>query len=250
MGGIKISADGGEWSQRVALAAAFRMIANLDWHEGIANHFSAAISDDGKHFVMNPKWRHFAMIRASDLLVLDADDAEVMQRPNAPDPTAWHLHGTIHAQMPQARCIMHVHSPYATALSCLTDPEIKPIDQTTARFFGRVAYDRQYSGMADDTDEGLRICRILGQHKTLMLGNHGVLVTGTSIPDAFDTLYHFERACRTLMLAYSTGKDVSVLPDAVAAQTARDWDSVAESCFAHFAEFRRLLDRSDPSYAD
>lgn len=238
-----------EWLQRVDLAAAFRMVARLDWHEGIANHFSAAVSDDGRRFILNPKWRHFSMLKASDLLVLDADDRGAMEGPDAPDPTAWHLHGTIHARVPAARCVMHLHSPYATALSCLEDPEIKPIDQTTARFFGRVALDGDYGGMADNADEADRICRLLGTSKTLMMGNHGVLVTGTSVADAFDTLYHLERACRTLVLAYSTGRPVKVLSDAVAAQTAAGWDKVAHACFSHFAEVRRMLDQTDPGYA-
>ena len=239
-----------EWQTRVDLAATFRMIAHLDWHEGIANHFSAAVSADGKRFLMNPKWRHFAMIRASDLVVLEADATDVMTRPNAPDPTAWHIHGTLHARLPQARCVLHVHLPYATALSCLADPEVKPIDQTTARFFERVAYDTDYDGMADEADEGSRLARILGDRKTLMMGNHGVLTTGSSIADAFDTLYHLERACRTLMIVYGSGQDIRMLSPEVAAKTARAWDKVAISADDHFSEFKRLLDRQDPSYAD
>lgn len=239
-----------EWQTRVDLAATFRMIAHLDWHEGIANHFSAAVSADGKRFIMNPKWRHFAMIRASDLMVLDADANDVMTSRNAPDPSAWHIHGTLHARLPQARCVLHVHSPYATALSCLADPEVKPIDQTTARFFERVAYDSESDGMADEADEGNRLARILGDRKTLMMGNHGVLTTGSSVADAFDTLYHLERACRTLMIAYGSGREIRMLSSEVAAKTARAWDKVAISADDHFSEFKRLLDRQDPSYAD
>lgn len=239
-----------EWQLRVDLAAVFRMIAHLDWHEGIANHFSAAVSADGKRFLLNPKWRHFSMIRASDLLVLDATDQTVMDRPGAPDPTAWHIHGTLHARLPHARCVLHVHSPYATALSCLADPEIKPIDQTTARFFNRVSYDSQYGGMADEADEGLRLAHLLGANKILMMGNHGVLVTGDSIADAFDTLYHLERAARTLMLAYGSGREIRHLSPAVAEATAKDWESFQDGAFGHLDEVKRLLDRQDPSYKD
>lgn len=239
-----------EWQLRVDLAACFRMIAHLDWHEGIANHFSAAISADGKRFLLNPKWRHFSMMRASDLLTLDADDTEVMKRADAPDPTAWHIHGTLHARIPQARCVLHVHSPYATALSCLADPEVKPIDQTSARFYNRVSYDGAYGGMADDTNEGLRLARQLGNNTVLMMGNHGVMVTGDSIADAFDTLYHLERASRTLMLAYASGREIRHLAPAIAEATARDWEGFKEGGIAHFNEMKRLLDRQDPSYAD
>lgn len=233
--------DPHEWHLRVQLAATFRMVAQLDWHEGVANHFSVAVSEDGQRFLLNPKWRHFASIRASDLLLLDARDDSVMRGAEAPDPTAWSIHGTLHARLPHLRCLLHLHTPYATALSCLAEPQIKAVDQTTARFHGRVAIDQHYGGMANDADEGLRLSRLLERHTTLLMGNHGVLVAGNSVPEAFDTLYHLERACRTLMLAYASGQPLKQLPDAVAEQTALDWESFTESGFAHFEQMQRLL---------
>ena len=86
---------------RIDLAAAFRLAVQFDWHESVGNHFSAAVSADGKRFLMNPKWRHFGSIRASDLLLLDADDPGVMRRPDAPDASAWTIHGTIHRRRPR-----------------------------------------------------------------------------------------------------------------------------------------------------
>jgi len=93
---IGTTAGQSETELRVDLAAAFRLAVHFDWHEGVANHFSAAVSADGKQFLMNPKWRHFAKVRASALLLLDADDDSVMSRPGAPDPSAWCIHGAIH----------------------------------------------------------------------------------------------------------------------------------------------------------
>src|ERR1700677_1904871 len=89
-----------ERSLRIDLAAAFRLAVEFDWHESVSNHFSAAVSQDGKRFLMNPRWKHFSQIRASDLLLLDADDPDVMKRPNAPDPSAWTIHGSIHRARP------------------------------------------------------------------------------------------------------------------------------------------------------
>ncbi len=122
---------------RIDLAAAFRLAARFDWHESVGNHFSAAVSEDGSRFLLNPKWQHFTTITATDLLLLDANDSDTMQRPNAPDASAWCIHGAIHRARPQARVLLHCHPPYATALACLKDPALKPIDQNTARFFGR-----------------------------------------------------------------------------------------------------------------
>jgi ribulose-5-phosphate 4-epimerase/fuculose-1-phosphate aldolase len=239
-----------EWQLRVDLAAAFRLAEHFNWHEAVANHFSLAVSPDGKQFLMNPKWKHFSGIKASDLLLLDADDKEAMKRPDAPDETAWCLHGRMHALVPSARCVLHVHPPYATALATLADPEIKPIEQNTARFYKRVAYDLGYEGMANSDAEGNRLAALLGNHKTMMMGNHGVLIAAATVAEAFDELYYLERACQTLVLAYSTGQKLNVMGDKIAEQTARDWDLYTDSAFAHFEEMKKVLDRKDPSYAE
>lgn len=235
---------------RIDLAAAFRLAEHFNWHEGVANHFSLAVSGDGKRFLMNPKWKHFSGIKASDLLLLDADDKEAMKRPDAPDETAWCIHGRMHALVPSARCVLHVHPAYATALAGLADPEIKPIDQNTARFYNRVAYDLGYEGMANSDAEGNRLAALLGNRKTMMMGNHGVLIAAGTVAEAFDELYYLERACQTLMLAYASGQKLNVMSDKVAEQTARDWDLYTDSAFAHFEEMKKILDRKDPSYAE
>ncbi len=103
--------------ERVELAAAFRWAARVDLHEAVANHFSLAVNEDGTRFLMNPNQVHFSRIRASDLVLIDANDPSTMDRPDAPDPTAWGLHGAIHRHCPHARCVMHAHPEYSTVLA-------------------------------------------------------------------------------------------------------------------------------------
>lgn len=234
---------------RIDLAAAFRMAAAFDWHESVGNHLSVAVSADGKRFLMNPRWQHFSSIKSSDLLLLDSRDRQTMQGPNAPDPSAWSIHSQIHAMVPHARCILHLHPPYATTLSTLADPTLKPIDQNTARFYGRIAMDLGYDGIADNEAEGARLAKILGDRGVLMMGNHGVLVVSPTIPDAFEDLYFLERACKTLILAYSTGQELNIMPPALAEKTARGWLDYSGMGFAHFKELKRMLDSKDPTYA-
>jgi len=239
-----------EWQLRVDLAAAFRLAAQLGWHEAVANHFSLAVSADGKKFLMNPRWRHFSLVKASELQLLDAEDRETMQRPDAPDPSAWCIHGHIHAAVPHARCILHVHPPYATAVACLADPEIKPIEQNTARFYNRVAVDLGFAGIADTDEEGERLARVLGNKSCMMMGNHGVLVAAETVAEAFDDLYYLERACQTLVLAYSTGQKLNVMSPELAEHTARGWQDYKDAAFSHFEQMKTMLDRTDPSYAE
>ncbi|MBI3672182.1 MAG: class II aldolase/adducin family protein, partial [Rhizobiales bacterium] len=153
------SHDADEWQLRVDLAAAFRLAAMFDWHEAVANHLSLAVSPDGTKFLMNPRWRHFSRIKASDLQLLDANDKATMSRPDAPDVTAWSLHGRLHAALPPARCIVHLHPAHATAVASLANPDIPPIDQNTARFYNRIAFDLDYGGMANSDAEGDRLAR-------------------------------------------------------------------------------------------
>jgi ribulose-5-phosphate 4-epimerase/fuculose-1-phosphate aldolase len=239
-----------EQTLRTELAACFRIAAMFDWQEAVANHFSLAVSPDGHQFLINTRWRPFAKVKASDLVLLDSTGA-------APDPslkvdiTAWNIHGTMHKHVPQARCILHVHPPYATALSCLADPSIKPVDQTSARFFNRVAIDTGFTGMADNQDEGLRLAHALGDKKILMMGNHGVITVGETVAEAFDAMYHLERAARTLMLAYATGQPLNIMPHAIAEKTAKAWERDWEDGFGrtHFEEMQQLVAANDPAYA-
>ncbi len=243
-----VNAD--ERQLRIDLAAALRLAARADWHEGVANHFSAAVSPDGRKFLVNPRWKHFSLARASDLLLVDADDPETMNRPDAPDPSAWSIHSAIHRNLPHARVALHLHPSYATTLACLKDPTIYPIDQVTARFFRRIAYDMDFGGIATGEAEGERIAKTIGNHRQVMMGNHGVTTLAPTVAEAFDAMYHLERAARQLVLAYSTGQPLSVMGDELAEATAHEWEVYKDAEFSHFAEMKRILDHEDPSYAD
>ncbi|HVX74920.1 MAG TPA: class II aldolase and adducin N-terminal domain-containing protein [Bradyrhizobium sp.] len=234
---------------RIDLAAAFRIVAKLGMHEAVANHFSAAVSADGRKFLMNPKWRHFSRIKASDLVLFDLDAAPDIADRTDVDPTAWSIHGQMHRLLPQARVVMHLHPPFTTTIATLADPDIKPIDQNTARYFNRVAVDRSYGGMADSEQEGERLARLLGNKSRLLMGNHGILITANTVGEAFDDIYTIERACQILVQAYSTGQPLKVLPDHIAERTAQDWEQITDFSKAHFEEMKLILDAEDPSYA-
>ena len=235
---------------RVDLAAAFRLAAKMDLHESVANHFSAAVSPDGTRFLMNPKWRHFGLVRASELLLLDAKDPSTMDRSDAPDASAWCIHGAIHAHIPTARAVLHCHPPYATAMCGLADPTIPPIDQATARFWGRTVYDMEMGGPPDDPAEGARVAAALVDNAVMMMGNHGVTVIGETVAHAFEELYYLERACRNVILALSSGRPLRIMDDVLADSVARMWSRYSDQGVAHFAEQKALLDRDDLSYRD
>jgi ribulose-5-phosphate 4-epimerase/fuculose-1-phosphate aldolase len=238
------------WAERIDLAAAFRWTVRERMHEAVSNHFSLAVNPQGSRFLINPNGRHFGRITASSLLELDANDPETMNRPDAPDPTAWGLHGSIHRACPHARCLMHVHSIHATVLASLADSRLPPIDQNTAMFFGRYVVDDHYGGMAFG-DEGARCATMLADPKvtTMIMGNHGVLVIGRTVAEAFNRLYYFERAAETYIRALQTGQPLRVLSDEVAEKTAQEWEAYPGYAENHLREIKALLDCEAPDYA-
>jgi len=156
----------------------------------------------------------------------------------------------MHAALPSARVLLHCHPTYCTALCGLMNPTLLPIDQNTARFYQRIAYDLDFNGVADDAQEGQRLVRALGQSAVLMMGSHGVTVAGQTVAHAFDSLYYLERAARTLVLAYATGQPLKIMPHALAEKTAQGWERYQDFGVAHFEELKRMLDKTDPSYRD
>ncbi len=239
------------WQERVDLAAAFRWAYRLNWHEAVANHFSLAVNADGSRFLMNPNQAHFARIKASDLLLIDANNPETLSQPNAPDPTAWGLHGSIHRHCPHHRCLLHVHSIFATVLASLADSSLPPIDQNTATFFNRTVIDENFGGLAFE-EEGERCAAALQdpRKKVMIMGNHGVLVMGDSVADTFNRLYYFERAAETYIRALQTGQPLRVLSDEIAEKTARELEEYPEQAERHFSELKMILKEENANFAD
>lgn len=238
------------WQERVDLAASFRWTARLNMHEGVSNHFSLSVNEDGTKFLMNPNQVHFSLIKASDMLLIDANDPETMNRPDAPDPTAWGLHGALHRLCGHARCAMHVHSIHATVLACLKDPTLPPIDQNAAIFFNRIAYDTDYGGLALD-EEAERACLALTDpaKKVLVMGQHGIMVIGDTVAETFNRMYYFERACEVYIKSLWTGREMAEMSDAVAEKVAQEVENYGIEADRHLDSIKALLDREDPEYA-
>src|SRR5262249_35225290 len=177
--------------------------------------------------------------------LLDSKDPKTMERADAPDPTAWYIHGRLHANLPHARCLLHLHPKYSTALAALEDNQMYPIDQNTMRFYGRMAIDNHYAGMALTDDEGDRLARAIGEEPVLMMATHGVLVPSSSTGLAFEEMYYFERAAETLITAYSTGKKIRLVSDNIAKLTASQWADYPTGASQHLEQIKAILDKEE-----
>jgi len=230
------------------LAAVFRWTAKLDMHEGIANHFSVCMPDSN-NFYVNGSGMHFSTIKASNLIFVEQSKIEeIKKNPDLVDPTAINIHGAIHKKVPHARCILHVHSKYATALSALKNPTLPPIDQNSMRFYNRVSVYNDFGGLGFE-EESNKMAACIGNYHTMLLANHGILITGQTVAQAFDELYYFEKACETYITALSTHKELKIVTPEVAEKTAQDWENYPTGLGEiHLKAIRSILDKEDPTY--
>ena len=237
---------------RVDLAAAFRLAVRLDLHEGVCNHFSYMIPGqmrDGVRFLLNRYGLHWSEVSASNLLMLDAE-GRVLQGGGEFEKTAFYIHSRIHLANPAAACVLHTHMPYATALTLIENGRLEMVEQNALRFHDDIAYDETYNGLVVDDAEGDRLARALGRKRVMFLANHGVIVIGPSIAEAFDLLYYLERACRLQVLARSTGGKLCAVRPEVVRETYRLLAADAPKyAGAHFSALKRILEREEPDYS-
>ncbi|MGE0800790.1 MAG: class II aldolase/adducin family protein [Lautropia sp.] len=237
---------------RIHLAAANRLAVLHDLDEGIDNHFTMTVPGTDDRYLILPFGRHWSEARASELAEFDESGATLSGEGRV-ELSSYCIHAPIH-RLTGARVVLHTHQTWALALNMLADNRLLPANQTAAFFVPHVAYDDQYTGLADQLSEGERLAAVLGDKHILFMKNHGVLVVGDTVAQAYRRLYKLERVCRTQVLALGTGRPIALLPEAMVARVAtenpQDTHSRAERDRLFFEAMMRVLDRELPGYAD
>jgi ribulose-5-phosphate 4-epimerase/fuculose-1-phosphate aldolase len=191
----------------------------------------------------------FGEITASSLLVCDFE-GNVIDGDGRPEATAFYIHARLHKRLPRARAAFHTHMPNATALSMVEGQPLAWAGQTALKFYGRTAVDDAYNGLALDTAEGDRIASTMGDADVVFLRNHGVMVVGPTIAEAWDDLYYLERAAEVQVKALSTGRPLHPVPPEIARLTYEQMRSGdADSARLHLESIKRQLMRQDPGFA-
>ena len=240
-------APGVEQAARTDLAAAFRLAVRMDLHEGVCNHFSLMLPNG--RFLLNRYGLHWSEVTASNLLALDAH-GRILEGEGEFEKTAFYIHSRIHLANARAACVLHTHMPYATSLTLLEGGRLEMVEQNALRFHDDIAYDDIYNGLVVDNAEGDRLAHVLGGKRVMFLANHGVIVVGPTVAEAFDLLYYLERACRLQVLARSSRMPFRKIRPEVVRETCRQIlaDTPAYAG-AHFSALKRILDREEPGYS-
>jgi ribulose-5-phosphate 4-epimerase/fuculose-1-phosphate aldolase len=225
---------------RADLALALRAAAHHGLSEGICNHFSVEVPGNKNQFLLNPRGLHWSEVQADDIVMIDSDGNQLAGR-HPVEPTAMFIHAAVHRITGKA-CVLHTHMPYATALTLTAARALDTqLSQGAIRFYGRVAVDAHYNGLALDMAEGERIARAMGAADVAFLGNHGVVVCGDRIDYAYDDLYYLERECQLQVLAASSGHPLMRLDDDLAARVAEQIMGERLQSELFFASLRRML---------
>jgi len=237
---------------RVHLAAAHRLAVLDEFDEGIDNHFTMTVPGRPGEYLILPFGRHWSEARASDMMVFDETGA-TLQGEGVVELSAQCIHAPIH-RITGAQVVLHTHQPWALALNMLSDNRLLAASQTAAFLVDQIAYDDTYTGLAATLEEGERLAVVMGNKSILFMKNHGVLTIGDSVAQAYKRLYKLERACRTQLLAMSSGQPVQVLTDdvvaLVCAPNPEDRHPRTERERLYFEAMMRVLDRELPGYAD
>jgi ribulose-5-phosphate 4-epimerase/fuculose-1-phosphate aldolase len=235
---------------KIHLAAAHRLAVFHDLEEGIDNHFTVTVPGREDQYLVLPFGLHWSEARASDMIVFD-ESGKTLEGKGEVELSALCIHAPIH-RITGARVVMHTHQTWAVALNMLKNNRLVPASQTAAHIHGRVAYDDHYSGNADTLEEGERLARVVGDKPILFMKNHGVLVTGETVAQAYKRLYFLERVCRAQVLAMSSGQPLEILSEAVIAkvQAPQPQDRHrGQRDRLYFEAMLRVLDRVNPGYA-
>ncbi len=237
-----------EWEARVQLAAAYRIFDHLGWAELIYNHISLRVPGEDAHFLLNPFGLHYREVTASNLVKVDVNGSIVGHSDWPINPAGFTFHGAIHATLPNAHCVMHVHTTPTLAVCCLEEG-LSFTNFYAAQLWGKVAY-HDFEGITVHLDEGHRILASAGNKPVLLLRNHGPVVVGHTLAQALSLMWLVNRACEVQLASQALGK-LRAIPVPVLEGCVRDSLNFNPQFGAGedaFAALQRLVDRIDPSY--
>jgi ribulose-5-phosphate 4-epimerase/fuculose-1-phosphate aldolase len=238
-----------EWEARVKLAAAYRIFAHLGWEELIYNHISLRVPGPEHHFLINPFGLHYSEVTASNLVKVDIDGNTVGHSDWPINPAGFTFHGAIHATVPDAHCVMHVHTTPTLAVCCQEDG-MSFTNFYAAQLWGQVAY-HDFEGITVHRDEGARILASAGNKPVLLLRNHGPVVLGRTLAQAFNLMWLVQRACEVQVASQAMGAlrpiAVPVLEKCV--RDSLNFNPKYGAGEDSFAAMHRMVDRINPGYA-
>ncbi len=215
-----------EWRLRCELAAAHRLVAHFVFVDMTYNHISVRLPDEPEHFLVKADNVFMEQVTASNLVKYDVEGNQVMESEHKASAAAYNLHAAVLKARPDIAAAVHTHSPANLAVSAQKHG-LLPITQQAMRFYNRIAY---YPNVADDTTrEGTaQLAQALGDKWVMILENHGALVCGSSLAEAYIYHHFFELACRAQVGALAGGAGLIVPAAEVCEERAKKFGRIGQ----------------------
>lgn len=244
----QVSAE--EWKVRTDLAACYRAIAMYGWDDLVFTHVSARVPGPDDHFLINAYGMMFEEITASSLVKVDLRGNKILDSPHAINPAGFVIHSAVHEARQDVGCVLHTHTRAGIAVSAQADG-LLPISQTSLFPYATLAY-HSYEGIALNDDEKPRLVADLGDRNAMILRNHGLLTTGTTIADAFLLMYVLETACQIQIMAQSSGGELIHVPPPIVEGIQAQAEQVTKGLGGAliWPGLLRKLDRRDATFRD
>lgn len=238
-----------EWQTRCELAAAHRLVARFAFVDMTYNHISVRVPGEPEHFLVKADNLFMEQVSASNLVKYDVAGNQVMESDYKASPAAYNVHAAVLAARPDIVSAVHTHTPANLAVSAQRQGLI-PITQQAMRFYNRIAY---YTNTEDDTTRAGsdQMAAALGDKWVMILENHGALVCGTTLSEAYIYHHFFELACRAQIGALAGGVEL-IVPDHEVCEArakkfgrigaydsgSRDWQASMLYAETHFPEYK------------
>ena len=233
-----------ELKARQDLAAAYRLADYFGFSEGIDNHLSLSLPGHEDRYLLIPYGLHWSEVTASSLLVVDGEGNKISGEGYA-EPTAFLIHGAVHEANKKNSCVMHTHMESALAITMIEKGRLLMADQNACRFYNNITYLDDYEGLVLDKHTAKPIGKSMVESDILFLANHGIIVTGKNVYEAWESLYYLERACRAQILAMSLGKKIKSINAQIAKkvsdQIKEEATGESANSYRHFEALKRLL---------
>jgi ribulose-5-phosphate 4-epimerase/fuculose-1-phosphate aldolase len=237
---------------RRELALAYRILAMLGMDDLTYTHLSARVPGASQAFLIYPFGQLFEEVTPQSLLKVNFQGDILAGTESQYNKTGHAMHGAIYQHRPDIKAVFHLHTISSVAVSAMPCG-LLPISQFSFHFYNRLAYYPYDSLLLDKNRQANAFITALGNHKVMLMHNHGSLTCGETLQEAFFYMYYLEQACRVQCQAMACSQQLlQPVPDICekAAQDmrnfepnlgARDWKALVRKAERYYPDFARYF---------
>lgn len=159
-------------------------------------------------FLITPSGVPYDEITEDDLVYVKDGKWDLGQKPSS----EWQFHADIYAKKKDVNAIVHTHSEYATAVSCLADTEyLPPFHYMIVLFGGFLVPIAEYETFGTKALSESILNALGSTYTGCLISNHGTVTTGSTLQEAILRSRELESLCKTYLMARQTKSKIKEL---------------------------------------